>query len=179
MPARPAISVLFVCSANRCCSPAALAVAKSVAAGRGLGWLHLDAAGTAPRHRGAAPHPTTAAEGARRGHQIDHRVRPVHPDDFAEFDLMIAMHQTDIDDLRRLGGIADQRTGPYGVLEPRQVHLLRRWDPYAMPGDEDLDDPAEHGPEAHAEMYDVVERSVPPLLDHLAWLTEDILRGTS
>jgi protein-tyrosine-phosphatase len=175
---RPAISVLFVCAGNHCCSPAALGIAKALVADRDLRWLHVDAAGTTPDRRGEPPHPLTIAEGARRGYRIDHRSRPVHPDDFAEFDLIIAMHQTDIDDLRRLGGSTDQRIGPYGVLEPQQAQLLRRWDPYGMPGDEDLSDPCGRGSAAYAAMFDVLERSIPPLLDHLAWLTEDIIRET-
>jgi len=173
---RPAISVLFVCSGNHCCSPAAHGIAKALASERQLGWLHLDAANTSSEHRGDLPHPLSSAEGARRGYRIDHRARPVHPDDFADFDLIVAMAQRNVDDLRRLGGSLDQRIGPYGALEPQQVQLLRRWDPYGMPGDEDVDDPWGQGVAAYAAMYDVLERSIPPLLDHLAWLTEDIIR---
>ena len=173
---RPAISVLFVCSGNHSCSPAALGIAQAVAADRGLDWLHVDSAGVSPGPRGDVPHPLSAAEGARRGYCIDHRARPVHPDDFADFDLIVAMDQANIDDLRRLGGSTDQRIGPYGALEPQQLQLLRRWDPFGMPGDEDLADPWGHGAAAYGVMYDVLERSIPPLLDHLAWLTEDIIR---
>lgn len=176
MVPRPEISVLFVCLGNHCRSPAAHAVAAAIAAQRGLDWLHIDSAGTSSAHRGRPPHVLGAAEGARRGYAVDHRARPVHPDDFAEFDLIIAMDQTNIDDLRRLVGSTDQRVGPYGRLEAQQTQLLRRWDPYGMPGDEDLDDPWGLGPSAYADMFDVIERTIPPLLDHLAWLTEDIIR---
>jgi len=173
---RPAISVLFVCTANRSCSPAALAIARTIASQRDLRWLHLDAAGTAPASRGDVADPLSASEGARRGYRVDHRTRPVHPDDFAEFDLIVAMRQTEIDDLRRLGGTTDQRIGPYGTFEPHQLQLLRRWDPFGMPGDEELAVPDGGGAAAVAAMYDVLERSIPPLLDHTAWLTDDILR---
>jgi len=176
MSQRPAFSVLFVCLGNHCRSPAAHAVAAAVAAERGLARLRIDSAGTSGEHRGDLPHPMSAAEGARRGYRIDHRGRPVHPDDFADFDLIIAMDQSNVDDLRRLGGSTDQRIGPFGSLEPQQFQLLRRWDPYAMPGDEDVDDPWGRGPKAYVDMFDVIERSVPPLLDHLVWLMEDVTR---
>ena len=54
-----------------------------------------------------------------------------------------------------------------------QLQLLRRWDPYAMPGDEDLPDPWGKPAIAYREMFDVIERCVPPLLDHLAWLMSE------
>ena len=61
-------------------------------------------------------------------------------------------------------------TGYYPTVEPLQVQLLRRWDPYAMPGDEDLVDPWGKPPAAYREMFDVIERTMPPLLAHLTWL---------
>ena len=61
----------------------------------------------------------------------------------------------------------------YKTVEPLQVQLLRRWDPYAMPGDEDLPDPWGQAADAYRRMYDVIERTMPPLLEHLAWLRAD------
>jgi hypothetical protein len=42
-----------------------------------------------------------------------------------------------------------------------------------MPGDEDLQDPAGRAPGAYADMFDVIERSVSPLIDHLEWLISE------
>jgi protein-tyrosine phosphatase len=172
----PTLSVLFVCLGNHCRSPAAHAIAETIAARRQMQGITFDSAGTSDEHRGDAPHALTVAEGARRGYRVDHRGRPVHPDDFADFDLILAMDAANVRELKRLGGGLDQRTGPYGSLEPHQVQLLRRWDPYAMPDDEDLFDPWGDGPEAYVEMYDVLERTIPALLDHLAWLRTDLAR---
>ena len=54
-----------------------------------------------------------------------------------------------------------------------QIQLLRRWDPFAMPGDEDLADPWGRPPTAYAEMFDVIERTIPPLIEHLEWLVSE------
>lgn len=167
------ISVLFVCMGNHCRSPAALAVARKVAADRGLEHVWFDAAGTTTHHRGDLPHPLSSTEGAHRGYQVNHVGRPIHPDDFSRFDLIVAMDRSNIDDLRRLGGGIDQRSGFYRTVEPEQLQLLRRWDPYAMPGDENLPDPWGKQAVAYRDMYDVIERSVPPLIDHLTWLMSE------
>jgi protein-tyrosine phosphatase len=147
------ISVLFVCMGNHCRSPVALAVARKVAAERGLDRVVFDAAGVTTHHRGELPHPLSSAEGARRGYNINHLGRPIHPDDFERFDLIVAMDMMNIDDLRRLGGSIDHR--------------------YAMPGDENIADPWGKPAAAHREMLDVIERSVPPLVEHLAWLMSE------
>ena len=85
-------------------------------------------------------------EGAQRGYQVDHVVRQIHPDDFARFDLIVAMDRNNVDDLERLRGGVDQRHGHYADVEPVQLQLLRRWDPFAMPGDEDCRRPVGQAP---------------------------------
>ena len=59
------------------------------------------------------------------------------------------------------------------AVEPEQLQLLRRWDPYGMPGDEEVADPWGKGPEAYRTMYDVIERCIPPMIQHLAWLMSE------
>ena len=109
----------------------------------------------------------SSAEGARRGHRVDHVVRQIHPDDFQYFDLIIGMDSRNIEDLERLRGGVDLREGTYSEIEPMQLNLLRRWDPYAMPGDEDVADPWGNPADAFCAMYDVVERTMPHLIAHL------------
>lgn len=168
-----AVEVLFVCLGNHCRSPSAHAVADALMASharRADAFANFDSAGTGRSHAGRPPHPLAVAEGAYRGYRVNHLGRQIHPDDFARFDLIIAMDRMNVDDLERMRGGVDLRTGPYAAVEPVQVQVLRRWDPYAMPGDEDLPDPWGEGPDAYRQMFDVIERTVPMLLDHLAWL---------
>ena len=171
----PATSVLFICLGNHCRSPAAHAVADALHADRGV--AHFDSAGTSRAHVGEPPHALAVAEGSRRGYRVNHRARQIHPDDFARFDLIVAMDRQNVDDLERMRGGVEHRTGHYATVEPGQVQLLRRWDPYAMPGDEDLVDPWGELPTAYGTMFDVIERSMGPLLEHLAWLRSEHTAG--
>lgn len=161
----PPVAVLFVCLGNTCRSPAAHAVAETLRAGGG--YALFDSAGTGNYRLGDLPNPMSSIEGANRGHRVDHVVRQIHPDDFQRFDLIIGMDSRNIEDLERLRGGVDQRVSGYREMEPVQLHLLRRWDPYAMPGDEDLADPWGMSADAFRAMYDVIERAIPPLLHHL------------
>lgn len=172
MSARP-VSVLFVCLGNICRSPAAHAVAETLRAGGGF--ARFDSAGTGSYHAGELPNPMSSTEGGRRGHRVNHVVRQIHPDDFQRFDLIIGMDSRNIEDIERLRGGVDLREGPYREVEPEQLHLLRRWDPYAMPGDEDVADPWGEPAAAFSAMYDVVERTMPHLLAHL----QSMHRGAS
>ena len=161
----PPVQVLFVCLGNHGRSPSAHAVAQRLlAAGHFAGF---DSAGTGRDHLGQTPHPLAVAEGGRRGYRVDHRARQIHPDDFERFDLVVGMDTANVDDLARLRGATDPRRGWFRTVEPEQIQLLRRWDPYAMPGDEDLADPWGRGPDAYRAMFDTLERAVPALLAHL------------
>ena len=167
------IRVLFVCLGGHCRSPSALAVAKHVARQRGAELFMFDSASTGRHHIGDPPHPLASHEGGLRGYQVNQISRQIHPDDFARFDLIIVMDRTNVSDLERLRGGEESRTGAYSSVEPVQIQLLRRWDPFAMPGDEELTDPWGRPPSAYAEMFDVIERSIPPLIDHLEWLVSE------
>ena len=116
-----AVSVLFVCLGNHCRSPAAHAVADAMMASddalAGVG--HFDSAGTSRAHVGDFPHPASAAEGRHRGYRVDHRARQVHPDDFALFDLIVAMDRNNVDDLERMRGGVDQRSESLGGVRAR------------------------------------------------------------
>src|SRR6478672_2369342 len=157
------IRVLFVSEGNHCRSPAAQAVATHVARKRACEHITFDSAGTGRDHVGDLPHPMASHEGGLRGYHLSHIGRQIHPDDFTLFDLIVAMGGHAADDLERMRGGEEARHGFYVSVEPLQVQLLRRWDPYAMPGDEDLQDPSGRAPTAYADMFDVIERSIPAL----------------
>ncbi len=168
---RPPVAVLFVCLGNHCRSPSAHAVAERLLAD--APFARFESAGTGRSHVGQPPHALATAEGGRRGYAVNHLGRPLHPDDFAEYDLIVAMDRMNVDDLERARGGVDLRRGWYRTVEPVQVQLLRRWDPFALPGDEDTPDPWGLGPAAYREMFDTIERSVPPLLAHLHSLYDE------
>ena len=167
------IRVLFVCQANHCRSPSAQAVATHIARQRGTAHLVFDSAATGRAHVGDLPHPLASHEGGLRGYHVSHVGRQIHPDDFVRHDLIVAMDRNNASDLERMRGGEESRLGFYATVEPVQIQLLRRWDPFAMPGDEELSDPWGRPPKAYSDMFDVIERSIPPLIEHLEWLISE------
>jgi protein-tyrosine-phosphatase len=161
------VSLLFVGFDNVCRSAAALAVARAEAARRGLTGVVMDSAGTSWRCVGEPAWSTVRQAALERGIVVDHRARRVKAGDLSAYDLLIVMDSENLNDLERLRAGMDLRTTFHAISEPFQIQLLRRWDPYAMPGDEDLSVP-EFGSAAQVSlMLDVLLRSIPALVDHL------------
>lgn len=95
-------SVLFVCLGNICRSPMAEGILRTRAAEAGLA-LHIDSAGTAGYHAGAAPDPRAIRVARARGTPIDaQRARQVDRRDFSRFDLILAADASNLRDLRAM-----------------------------------------------------------------------------
>ncbi|MGB0957213.1 MAG: low molecular weight protein-tyrosine-phosphatase [Litorivicinus sp.] len=95
-------SVLFVCLGNICRSPTAEGVFRAMAAQAGAD-VATDSAGTASWHRGKSPDPRSQAAAAAAGYPIDDlRARQVSTEDFHRFDYILAMDQSNFDDLEAL-----------------------------------------------------------------------------
>ncbi len=111
---RPALvrEILFVCLGNICRSPTVEGVARQLAA-REAAHLQLsfDSAGTADYHIGAAPDPRSRRAAAARGYDISGlRARQLLPADFRRFDLLLAMDEDNLRDMRAIApaGLADR-----------------------------------------------------------------------
>ena len=97
------VKILFVCLGNICRSPAAEGVFKHMLRQRGItGCFEVDSAGTYSGHAGELPDPRMRSHAARRGYLLEHRSRPVRPDDFEKFDLILGMDDYNIDTLRSM-----------------------------------------------------------------------------
>jgi protein-tyrosine phosphatase len=96
--------VLFVCTGNICRSPTAEAVARKMAADRGVAdQFVFDSAGLESFHVGEAPDRRARARALLKGYDLsDLRARRVAPSDFNDFDLIIAMDRGHMDALDRL-----------------------------------------------------------------------------
>jgi protein-tyrosine phosphatase len=95
--------VLFVCAGNICRSPLAEGIFRHLAdeAGR-VGEFEIDSAGTGGWHQGERPDRRSIAVAA--GHGIDisaQRARRIEPSDFSQFDLILAMDQDNLKNLRK------------------------------------------------------------------------------
>ena len=97
--------ILFVCLGNICRSPMAEGVFRKVAVDAGLlDHLVIDSAGTGNWHVGDPPDPRAQAATAVRGIDISGlRARQVSSQDFDNFDLLLAMDQSNHNDLTALG----------------------------------------------------------------------------
>ena len=96
--------ILFVCLGNICRSPTAEGVMRSKLQQAGLDdRVVIDSAGTGAWHVGRQPDPRTRAAAALRGYDLEPlRARQVEVQDFQRFDLILAMDQANLRDLRQL-----------------------------------------------------------------------------
>jgi protein-tyrosine phosphatase len=101
---KPHYKVLFVCLGNICRSPTAEGVLRHLAAKEAPGLaLEVDSAGTADYHIGAPPDARSQRAALRRGIDISSlRARQVVADDFARFDLILAMDAENLRELQAL-----------------------------------------------------------------------------
>ena len=94
-------SILFVCLGNICRSPTAEEVFRKNFKACNI-HLELDSAGTAGYHQGEFSDPRTIAIGKSRGYELKHRARKVLQEDFEKFDLIFAMDNSNLENLKQI-----------------------------------------------------------------------------
>lgn len=152
------MKILFVCLGNICRSPTAEGVFRALA-GREAPRLALsaDSAGTADYHVGAPPDRRTQQAALRRGYDLSAlRARQVERADFGRFDLLLAMDESNLADLRSLA--------PAGAQA--RLALLLQYAPDA--GRLDVPDPYYGTARDFDLVVDLVERGARGLLKALA-----------
>jgi protein-tyrosine phosphatase len=88
------VRILFVCTGNICRSPTAEAVFRHLLGEAGLGGIAVDSAGTHGYHVGEPPDERTQEAAALRGYDLSTQTaRRIAREDFAEFDLILAMDE--------------------------------------------------------------------------------------
>jgi protein-tyrosine phosphatase len=154
------VRLLFVCLGNICRSPTAEGVMRHVVIEAGMqDRVQLDSAGTGSWHIGSSPDPRARAAASGRGVDLTGEARQVRPEDFDEFDLILAMDRANLRDLRALAASGEAE---------EKVRLLREFDPSSS-GAEDLDVPDPYyGPGGgFEEVFDLVEAACRGLLDEI------------
>jgi len=152
------IKVLFVCMGNICRSPTAHGVFRSMVAEQGLAELiEVDSAGTHAYHVGQPPDRRSAKKALEFGIDIaDLRARQAVPNDFKEFDYVLAMDHENYSALRIISPT------PYRD----RLHLFLTFTK-AKKVPKEVPDPYYGGSNGFDIVYSLVEQASIGLLDHI------------
>jgi protein-tyrosine phosphatase len=146
--------LLMVCTANICRSPMAQVVTTHAAIQAGLGsGTQVDSAGTRASWLSARPDVRANAALTERGYRVGRlRSRRVATKDFTRFDLILAMDQSNLDDLRR-------------ICPPEHVHKLHLFLEFAPElGLREVPDPYYGGANGFEHVLDLCEAAARGLI---------------
>lgn len=141
------MKILFVCLGNICRSPTVEGVARQLAAQEAAHLqLSFDSAGTAGYHIGAPPDVRAQEAAAFRGYDLSAlRARQLQAEDFRRFDLLLAMDEENLRDMRALA--------PPGFSDRARLFLSHAPDA----GRQSVPDPYYGGPEGFETVLDLAE----------------------
>ena len=149
-----AIKVLFVCMGNICRSPTAQGVFETLVAEASLAeHIFVDSAGTHAYHIGEPPDARASEAALRRGVDLSpQKARRVSPEDFVEFDYVLAMDRGNYEDLST-------------QCEPSQLPKLRMFLEFAPDlGVHEVPDPYYGGITGFERVLDLIEEAARGLL---------------
>jgi protein-tyrosine phosphatase len=150
------IRVLFVCLGNICRSPLAQGIFENKIENAGLSdKYYADSAGTSAWHQGEKPDAGSVFIAKANHLNIENqRSRPVVGGDQHEFDYFIAMDEQNVRSL----------VGEFGIPNEK-IFKLRQFDP--QPDDGNVPDPYGGGKDGFARVYQIIDRSMQPLINYL------------
>ena len=152
------VEISFVCLGNICRSPLAQGVFQNLVNQKQLEQkIIVTSAGTSGWHIGDLPDERMCRTAQSKGIQLESRARQFQSADFNRFNLILAM---DHSNLARLEEIAPSN------LSPEKLMLFRSFDPECN-GNQDVPDPYYGGAKGFEEVYSMVKRTCPPLLDYI------------
>ena len=147
-------SLMFVCLGNICRSPLAEGIAKHLSH---IHQLHLEVAssGTGDWHIGSAPCPNSIKVASNHNLDISMlKAQQVSVDDFKHYDLIVALDESNKNDLEKLGCTHVEKLGDYGF------HGADVPDPYFFDGFEGFE-----------KVYEMIEHAVIQLLENKLSIT--------
>ena len=149
--------ICFVCLGNICRSPTAEGVFRHrLQKTYPNAQVHIDSAGTAGYHVGAAADQRSRNVAAKRGYELTSRAAQFRAEDFARFSMVLAMDQENLSNLRAI--CPDSFDG--------ELRLFRDFDPEAKPG-ASVPDPYYGGSSGFEDVLDMCERTSDGLIEHL------------
>lgn len=149
--------ILFVCMGNICRSPSAEGVFRGLLAARAPHLaVEIDSAGTHDYHVGEPPDDRAIAAARRRGIDLSAlRARMVSASDFDDFDLILAMDEQNLRELRRHAPAARHD----------RIRLLMEFVPSATV--RAVPDPYYGGPQGFEQVLDLLEEAAEGLLQEI------------
>ena len=148
------VRVCFICLGNICRSPTAEAVMKARVKDSGLDHIvKLDSAGTGDWHVGEQADRRSRMAAKERGYDITSIARSVTPQDYATFDYLIAMDQSNLENLKKME--------PPGSRA--RIQLLREFDAKSPTGAE-VPDPYFGDEDGFEKVLDICEAACDGLL---------------
>ncbi len=150
------LKILFVCLGNICRSPTAHGIFEKMVVDAGLQEsIMVDSAGTGDWHIGKSPDPRASEAALLRNHDLSHLVaRQVRPEDFLEFDYILAMDKQNLWDLK-------------AMALPEFNGRLELFLEYGSSDLEEVPDPYSGGREGFEQVLDLVEDAAQGLLVNL------------
>ena len=150
--------ISFVCLGNICRSPLAQGLFQDLVNREKLDQkIFISSAGTGNWHIGNLPDERMRQTAQSKGIKLESRAQQFQSKDFNRFNLILAM---DHSNLIRLSEIAPSS------LPPDKLMLFRSFDPESNE-DQDVPDPYYGGAKGFEEVYSMVKRTCPPLLDYI------------
>ena len=152
------IEISFVCLGNICRSPLAQGVFQDLVNREKLDHkIIVTSAGTSGWHVGDPPDERMRQTALSKGINLESRAQQFQSKDFNRFNLVLAMdHST----LANLEAIAPS------TLPEDKLMLFRSFDPESR-GNQDVPDPYYGGTKGFEEVFLMVERTCPPLLNYI------------
>ncbi len=149
--------ILFVCMGNICRSPTAEGVFRHVLLSNAPDLqIDIDSAGTHDYHVGSPPDPRSIAAARRRGIDLSSlRARMIAAEDFAHYDLILAMDEDNLRELRRRAPAAHQD----------RIRLMMEFAPHAP--SRHVPDPYYGGSQGFEDVLDLLEEAAQGLLAEL------------
>lgn len=153
------IRVLFVCLGNICRSPMAEGIFRHLVEQEGLSdHFLIDSAGTSGWHAGEKPDRRMRQTAKEHGLSLDsQRSRQFIKQDFEEFDYILAMDRSNLDNIKKLQIQPEHQTA--------KVTLMRDYD--LLQANPNVPDPYYGGQNGFEEVFDILLRSNREFLDQL------------
>lgn len=149
--------VLFVCLGNICRSPAGEGILKRMIMEQKLdNYISVDSAGTSGYHDGELPDSRMRHHGSRRGYKFDSISRRFTRNDFDNFDVILAMDDSNYHNIMRLAPDLEAEKKVY-----RMVEFSRKYKHDHIP------DPYYSGADGFDLVLDLLEDACEGLLDKI------------